>query len=73
MPTLDPRTLSPAERARSEQLLAAFKSGPGLLSVLDSAVGPPGMTALAPVDGAANGSGNGTDGNTIAPPSATQR
>jgi len=73
LPTLDAAPLSPAERARSDQMLAAFRSNPSLLSVLDSAIGPPGVTSLSPVSSLSNTSGNGIEGHAIAPPSATQR
>jgi hypothetical protein len=65
--------MSASERARSEQLLAAFKANPNVLAVLDSVSGPPSVTSLAPATGRPNTTSNGTDGNTIAPPSATQR
>jgi hypothetical protein len=73
LPTLDPARLSPGERTRSDQLLAAFKSNANLLTVLDAVSGPPAVTALGPATGNAGTSGNGTDANTVAPPSATQR
>ena len=73
LPTLDPARLSAADRTRSQQLLTAFKSNPDVLAVLDSISGPPSVTPLRSTGGTANVSGNGTDANTIAPPSATQR
>src|SRR5205814_9064642 len=41
LPTLDPARLSAAERARSAQLLAEFRTAPNVLAVLDSIAGPP--------------------------------
>jgi TPR repeat protein len=73
LPTLDPGRLSPAERTRSQQLLGAFKGSPNVLAVLDAMSGPPGLTSLGPATGNAGTSNNGTDANTVAPPSATQR
>ena len=73
LPTLDPARLTPADRARSQQLLTAFKSNPNLLAVLDSMSAPSGITSLGAANANPGTSGNGTDGNTIAPPSATQR
>ena len=73
LPTLDPSRLSASDRARSQQLLAAFKASPNVLAVLDSIAGPPGAGALNPQTGNGNVSGNGTDGHNIVPPSATQR
>ncbi len=73
LPTLDPARLSPADRVRSEQLLAAFKSNANVLGVLDAVSGPPSMTALGPVAGNPGTPGNGADTNPVVPPSATQR
>jgi TPR repeat protein len=73
LPTLDPARLSVAERARSDQLLAAFRNTPNVLAVLDAIAGPPGAASPAPVAGDPAISGNGTDGHAMTPPSATQR
>ena len=73
LPVVDPARLSPAERARSQQMLAAFKSNANVLAVLDAMTGPPGIVSLVAPAGNGATSGNGTDANTIAPPSATQR
>jgi len=72
LPTLDPSRLSAAERARSQQLLAAFKSNPKLLPVLDAIAGPPSASAQDRSTVNANVSGNGTEGHAMVPPSATQ-
>jgi TPR repeat protein len=71
LPTLDPSRLSAAERARSQQLLAEFKSNPKLLAVLDAIAGPPSVSALDRASGNGNASGNGTEGHSMVPPSAT--
>jgi hypothetical protein len=68
LPTLDPSRLSAAERARSQQLLAEFKTNPKVLAVLDAIAGPPSVSAV----DRSNVSGNGTDGHAMVPPSATQ-
>ena len=73
LPTLDASRLTAADRARSQQLLAAFKASPNVLAVLDSIAGPPGINSLGPATAGGNASSNGADGNTVAPPSATQR
>ncbi len=73
LPTLDPSKLSAADRARSQQLLVAFRSNPNVLTVLDSIAGPPGANSLGPAAGNGNASNNGTDGHAIVPPSAIQR
>jgi TPR repeat protein len=73
LPTLDPARLSPSDRARSQQILGAFKSTPNVLAVLDAMSGPPGITSLGPATGNGTAPANGTDAPTVAPPSATQR
>ena len=73
LPTLDPARLTAAERARSDQLLAAFKGAPNLLATLDAIAGPPSITSLGPATGNPGSTGNGMDGHSVAPPSATQR
>jgi len=70
LPTLDPATLSAADRARSQKLLAEFKNGANLLATLDAALGPAGRpTGAAP----AQSGRNGQDAGSVAPPTATQR
>jgi len=72
LPTVDPSRLSAAERARSQQLLAAFRSNPKVLAVLDAIAGPPSASAQDRATVNANVSGNGNEGHAMVPPSATQ-
>ena len=73
LPTIDPARLSPAERVRSQQILAAFKNTPNLLAVLDTMSGAPGSGLSTSTAVTGNASANGTDGHAVVPPSATQR
>jgi hypothetical protein len=76
LPALDPSTLSPPDRSRSQQLLANFRNSSNLLASLDAALtpglAPSRAAAVGPATTGANRS-NGTDAGSPAPPSATQR
>jgi hypothetical protein len=73
LPAIDPATLSPAERARSDKLAALFKNSPDFLAALDAALGQSELSLSATASPAGTSRGNGTDAGAPAPPSATQR
>ena len=73
LPAVDATSLTPAQKARAQQLLAEFRGTPDLLTVLDRSMGRSRAAADGPAPGRPATALAGTDRGEPAPPSATQR